>query len=106
MFVYPFTTNVVVRAPDALVRPYGSIGGGAYGWESRIRMSEGGPQLVESGWDVGWTASVGVEYYLRTGVALDVGLRYHATGGPGAAAGIDDERLTWLALWIGHIVRF
>jgi hypothetical protein len=106
MFVYPFTTSVVVRAPDALVRPYGSLGGGAYGWESRIRTSEGGPQLVESGWDLGWTASAGVEYYLRTGIALDAGLRYHATKGPGVAAGIDDERLTWLALWIGHIVRF
>lgn len=106
LFVYPFTTNVVLRAPDALFRPYVTIGGGAYGWESRIRVEEDGPQLVESGWDVGWTGSVGVEYYLRSGVALDVGLRYHSTGGPGDAAGLEDGNLNFLALWIGHFVRF
>ena len=105
LFVYPITTSVVIRAPDALFRPYGSIGGGLYGWESRVRVSEGGAQLVESGWDVGYTASVGVEYYLRTGVALDVGLRYHSTDGPGETAGIDG-RLNFLALWIGHFLRF
>jgi opacity protein-like surface antigen len=106
LFVYPFTASVVIRAPDALLRPYASMGGGAYGWESRVRVSEGGPQLVQPGWDLGWTASAGVEYYLRTGVALDVGLRYHSTAGPGDIAGIDDGRLNFLTLWIGHFLRF
>src|SRR5206468_12659062 len=31
LFVYPLTANVVVRAPDALFRPYASVGGGLYG---------------------------------------------------------------------------
>lgn len=106
LFVYPITGNIVVRAPDALFRPYASMGGGLYGWEWRIRVSEGGPQLVKAGWDLGWNASVGLEYYLRTGVALDIGLRYHATGGPGLAAGIADERLRFYTLWIGHYFRF
>ncbi|MEE9269957.1 MAG: hypothetical protein V3V49_06815, partial [Candidatus Krumholzibacteria bacterium] len=107
LFVYPITGNIVVRAPDALFRPYASVGGGLYGWEWRIRVSEDGPQLVKAGWDLGWNASVGLEYYLRTGVALDIGLRYHATtGGPGLAAGIADERLRFYTLWIGHYFRF
>jgi hypothetical protein len=106
MFVYPVTTSIAIRAPDALFRPYVTLGGGVYGWEWRERIEEGGPQLVESGWDLGWTTSVGVEYYLRTGVALDVGLRYHSTAGPGETVGIDDGNLNFIALWIGHFVRF
>jgi hypothetical protein len=47
-----------------------------------------------------------VEYYLRTGVALDVGLRYHSTAGPGDIAGVEDGRLNFLALWVGHLLRF
>ncbi|MCZ6915257.1 MAG: hypothetical protein O7I93_00640 [Gemmatimonadetes bacterium] len=120
LFVYPFTANLVLRAPDALFRPYASLGGGAYGWEARVKVDPatsmfdtgGSPvdpqqaQLVWSGWDVGLTASVGVEYYLRPRVALDVGLRYHATGGPGTEVGIDDGNLRFLTLWVGHYVRF
>ncbi len=105
-FVYPFTANLVLRGPEARIRPYGTIGGGAYGWESRIRTEPGGPQLVQSGWDLGWTASLGIEYYLRSKVALDIALRYHATGGPGPDAGIDDGRMRFFALWVGHYLRF
>lgn len=106
LFVYPITGNIVLRTPDALFRPYLSVGAGAYGWESRVRVLPGSSQLVTSGWHFGWTTGVGVEYYLRPKVALDVGVRYHLTPGPGSAAGISGDQLRFLTVWVGHYVRF
>jgi len=105
LFVYPITANLVVRAPDALFRPYASLGGGAYGWDARTYIDPTA-RVLRVGWDLGWTAGAGIEYYLRPRVALDVGLRYHSTGGPGQDVGIADDRLRFLALWVGHYVRF
>ena len=105
LFVYPVTASLVVRAPDALFRPYASLGGGAYGWDSRINISAT-QRVQQAGWDLGWTGGAGIEYYLRPRVALDVGVRYHATGGPGTAVGIADGKLRFLALWVGHYARF
>jgi len=105
LFVYPITANLVLRLPEALFRPYASIGGGLYGWESRVHVSDGEGQLVSSGWDLGWTPGVGIEYYLRPRVALDVALRYHMTGI--SVKGADtEEDLRFYTLWIGHYVRF
>jgi opacity protein-like surface antigen len=106
LIVYPITASLVARAPDALFRPYASIGGGAYGWESRVPVPDGDAKLVTSGWDLGWTAAIGVEYYLRTRVAFDVGLRFHSTDGPGASGGISDDKLQFFTLWLGHYLRF
>jgi opacity protein-like surface antigen len=106
LFVYPITVNIVVRAPDALFRPYASIGGGAYGWEARERVPGEDTELVDSDWHLGWTAGIGIEYYLRTRVAFDVGLRFHSTAGPGSSGGISKDRLRFLTLWIGHYLRF
>jgi hypothetical protein len=105
LFVYPITGNLILRAPDAKFRPYASIGGGFYGWQSRVGQPAGG-ELVTAGWDLGWTSGVGIEYYLRTKVAFDVGVRYHRTVGPGPAAGMADDRLRFFTVWIGHYVRF
>ncbi len=105
LFVYPITGSIVVRAPDALFRPWVSIGGGAYGWEARLPAGIRDAQLVESGWDAGWMAGIGVEYYLRPKVAFDFGIRLHSTSGPGAAAGIDPEELRFLTFWFGHYLR-
>jgi hypothetical protein len=105
LFVYPFTASVVLRAPDALIRPYATAGAGVYGWESRVSIAPDVHNLT-SGWDMGWTAAAGVEYYLRPKVALDVGLRYHATAGPGPSVGLQDDKLRFLVLWVGHYVRF
>lgn len=105
LFVYPITANVVVRGPEALFRPYASLGGGLYGWDARTRIPSGARELI-TGWDAGWTAAGGLEYYLRTGVAFDVSLRHHATRGPGPRIGLSDERLRFWAVWIGHYVRF
>ncbi len=105
LFVYPITANVVVRAPDALFRPYASLGAGAYGWDSRIYINPA-ERVMRVGWDLGWNGNVGFEYYLRPRVALDVGLRYHSTRGPGPDVGISDGKLRFFALWVGHYVRF
>lgn len=105
LFVYPITGSVVIRAPDARFRPWVSLGGGAYGWEARLPVGTGNAQLVESGWDPGWMAGVGIEYYLRPKVALDLGVRLHSTSGPGGSAGIDPEELRFLTLWFGHYLR-
>jgi opacity protein-like surface antigen len=105
LFVFPLTANVVVRAPDALFRPYASIGGGAYGWDARTATAPGVRQIV-TGWDLGWTGAAGVEYYLRPRVAFDVSLRYHSTSGPGPLIGLPDKRLRFWGVWIGHYVRF
>jgi opacity protein-like surface antigen len=106
LFIYPITANYVLRAPDALFRPYVSVGGGAYGWESRIRAIDNHGQYVFSGWSPGWNVGVGIEYYLRVNVALDVGLRYHSTQRPGSKAGMSDDQLRFYTLWIGHYFRF
>jgi len=104
LFVYPITGNVVLRTPDAVFRPYVSVGGGLYGWDSRTKMPSGARELI-TGWDPGWTAAGGIEYYLRPGVAFDLGLRYHATRGPGPRIGLSSERLRFWAIWIGHYIR-
>ena len=106
LFVYPFTGNLVVRAPDALFRPYATVGSGPFGWESRVKVSTGGTQQVSSGWKLGWSAGVGVEYYLRTKVALDVGVRYYQAGSLPDRAQADGADLRFLTVWIGHLLRF
>ena len=106
LFIYPFTTSLVLRAPEALFRPYVTGGGGLFGWESRVRISTDGTQEVSSGWKLGWSAGVGVEYYLRTGLALDVGLRYYRAGTLPTRAQADGADLQFLHLWIGHLLRF
>jgi hypothetical protein len=105
LFVYPITGNVVIRAPDALFRPWVSLGGGAYGWEARLPVAGGNAQLVESGWNSGWMAGFGIEYYLRPKVAFDFGIRYHSTSGPGEKADIDREEIRFLTFWFGHYLR-
>ena len=99
--IYPITANTVLRTPDALFRPYVSVGGGLYGWKSRVRVSADGAQLLSSGWDLGWTPGVGIEYYLQPRVALDIALRYHITTIP-----VEDGHMRFFALSIGHYVRF
>ena len=106
MFVYPFTVNFVVRAPDAMLRPYIEVGAGAYGWEARFPTSLPDTQGVTSGWGLGETAAVGVEYYLRPRVALDVAVRYHDCVGPGTRAGLESSRLRFLTVQIAHYLRF
>jgi hypothetical protein len=105
LFIYPITANVVVRAPDALFRPYASLGGGLYGWDARTVTAPGVREII-TGWHPGWTAAAGLEYYLRPGVALDVSLRHHSTTGPGPLIGLPDKRLRFWGVWIGHYVRF
>lgn len=105
LFIYPLTASIVVRAPDALFRPYASVGGGAYGWDARTVTAPGVREII-TGWHPGWTAAAGLEYYLRPRVAFDVSLRYHATQGPGAQIGLPDKRLRFFGVWIGHYVRF
>jgi hypothetical protein len=106
LYVFPITANAVLRAPDALIRPYATIGGGAYGWESRIHTTDPAVRTLEAGWGMGWTAAAGFEYYLRPKIALDVGLRYHATGVPATGIGRTGRDLSFLGLWVGHYVRF
>ena len=55
LFVYPITANLVVRAPDALFRPYASLGGGAYGWDARTYIDPTA-RVLRVGWDLGWTS--------------------------------------------------
>jgi opacity protein-like surface antigen len=105
LFVYPFTANFVLRAREGLFRPYAVAGAGPSGWESRIRLPNSDAQLLSSGWGIGWTTGIGVEYYLRQRVALDVAVRYLDTPGPGSA-GMGGERLKFLTIWVGHYVRF
>ncbi|TMQ64886.1 MAG: hypothetical protein E6K77_03505 [Candidatus Eisenbacteria bacterium] len=105
LFVYPVTANFVLRAPEALFRPYAVAGAGPSGWESRVRVPNSDAQLITSGWGVGWTTGLGVEYYLRQRVAFDVAVRYLDTPGPGGA-GMGGERLHFLTVWAGHYVRF
>ena len=103
--MYPITANFVLRAPEALFRPYVVAGAGPSGWESRLRVPNSDTQLVSSGWGVGWTGGLGVEYYLRPRVAFDVAVRYFDGPGP-SGAGTGGERLHFLTLWAGHYFRF
>jgi opacity protein-like surface antigen len=91
--------------PDALFRPYVSAGGGIVGWESRIHQPTAG-QLLRSGWNPGWTGSIGIEYYMRMHVALDVAFRYYATTPAIVADGAAARPIKFGALYIGHYVRF
>jgi opacity protein-like surface antigen len=105
LFVYPFTAGFSLRAPDALFRPYASAGAGIFGWESRVRQ-QNRDQLIRSGWNPGWTGSLGVEYYLRPYVALDVAFRYHAAV-PVSLSGDDPARpIRFSGISIGHYLRF
>jgi opacity protein-like surface antigen len=106
LFVYPLTANVVLRAPDAMLRPYAELGAGAYGWEARSPTSLPDTQAVTSGWGFGQTAAIGVEYYLRPRVALDLSVRYHDCAGPGERAGITGDRMRFVTIQVGHYVRF
>ena len=63
-------------------------------------------QLVTSGWSLGGNAGLGVEYYLRPKLALDVSMRVHEAVSPGAIAGIRERRLRFFTLWVGHYLRF
>jgi hypothetical protein len=107
LWVYPVTASLVARMPEALVRPYFTVGGGIYGWESRMRTADE-RLLVWSGWNLGSTGSVGFEYSLRTYIALDVSLRFHATRGPASPdlAAHTTVPVRFRTLSIGHYVRF
>lgn len=106
LFVYPVTAAAVLRAPGTVFRPYVGLGGGLFGWQARIRAPGSKSYLATSGWSAGWTASAGLEYYLRPRVAIDVGVRVHSARIDGAAAGVPNDRLRFVSLWAGHYVRF
>ncbi len=106
LFLYPLTAGIVIRGPEARVRPYASFGAGAYGWESRQRLPMSDTQYVNSGWGLGGNVGLGVEYYLRPKLALDVSARAHEAVSPGDAAGIRERRLRFFTLWVGHYIRF
>ena len=103
LFVYPLTTSFVIRAPDRKFRPYVGGGVGMYGWESRIQNGDG-TRTLDNGWGPGWTATVGLEYYMRTKVAFDLGVHYHNTSASGGLPG--DPGMKFFTVWIGHYVRF
>ena len=105
LFVYPITANFVLRAPEALFRPYAVAGAGPSGWESRLRIPNSGAQLISSGWGVAWTGGIGMEYYMRQRVAFDVAVRYHDAPGPGEA-NLGEKRLHFFTVWVGHYLRF
>jgi hypothetical protein len=105
LFVFPITANLTLRTPDAWVRPYITAGGGVYGWESRERL-KGNEQRLYSGWDLGWTVGVGLEYYLRPRIALDLGVRQHFTGIAELGTVGEGRHLRFLTIWIGHYLRF
>jgi hypothetical protein len=106
LFIYPFTASAVLRGPEGRIRPYASVGAGAYGWESRRHLPASDSQLVTSNWSLGGNLGLGVEYYLRPKLALDVSVRVHEAVSPGAVAGIPERRLRFATLWVGHYVRF
>jgi hypothetical protein len=81
------------------------VGIGAYGWESRQRVAGTDYRILQSGWGLGENAALGIEYYLRPKLALDVSLRFHDAKAPPASTGIDDERLRFVTLSIGHYLR-
>jgi hypothetical protein len=106
LFIYPFTASAVLRGPEGRVRPYASVGAGAYGWESRRHLPASDSQLVTSNWSLGGNVGLGIEYYLRPKLALDVSMRLHEAVSPGAVAGVPERRLRFATLWVGHYVRF
>ena len=106
VFIYPITANITLRGPEGLVRPYLTLGGGPSGWESHQSLTGTDARIVTSGWGGAATATLGIEYYLRPKVAFDLGLRYLDLPGPGANANLDSDRIQFLALWVGHYVRF
>ncbi len=103
LFVYPITANLVLRGPEGILRPYAVAGAGPSGWESRERIPNSDAQLLSSGWGMGWSTGLGVEYYLRQRIAFDVAVRYMDTPGPDASTG---DRLHFITLWVGHYFRF
>lgn len=104
-FVYPIVAQAVLRGPEGRVRPFASLGVGAYGWESRQRVPGTDYRALHSGWGLGRNAAVGLEYYLRPKLALEVSLRFHDAEGPSDATGMDDRRLRFTTLWVGHYLR-
>jgi opacity protein-like surface antigen len=106
LFVYPLTANLVLRGPEGVVRPYATVGAGAYGWEARFPTSLPDTQGVTSGWRFGQTAALGLEYYLRPRLALDLAVRYHDCKSPGERAGLEGGRLRFFTVQLGHYVRF
>lgn len=106
LYLYPLTAGLVLHGPEARVRPYAALGAGAYGWESRRRLPASDTQYVNSGWGLGGNLGVGIEYYLRPKLALDVSARVHEAVSPGESAGIRERRLRFFTLWVGHYVRF
>lgn len=105
MYVYPLTAAYVLRAPDALFRPYIGAGGGLYGWQARVPLPSSSSYTASSGWGLGGMMTAGVEYYLRPKMALDVGVRVHTMHIDGARAGLASNRLQFVSLWIGHYFR-
>ena len=75
-----------------------------YHWKTTL-LEDNGSRFKSFGWNVGLVPTVGVEYYLRPKVALDVGLRYHLTNVPPIGADTGGN-LRFFTLWIGHYVRF
>jgi opacity protein-like surface antigen len=106
LFVYPFAANLVARAPGTTLRPYATIGAGAYGWEARFPTSLPDTQGVTAGWSFGASAGLGLEYYLRPRLALDLSVRYHDAASPGARAGLSGDRLRFYTVQLGHYARF
>ena len=106
LLVYPFTAGLAVRANDAVLRPYASMGAGAYGWEARSPSTLPDAQVVTSGWRFGVNAALGIEYYLRPRLALDLSVRLHDCGAPGERSGLGDEHLRFFTVQAGHYVRF
>jgi hypothetical protein len=82
------------------------LGAGAYGWESRRKLPASDTQYVNSGWGLGGNVGLGVEYYLRPKLALDVSAHVHEAVSPGEPAGIRERRLRFFTLWVGHYIRF
>ena len=81
-------------------------------WSARqVASDSSGAEFFANGWKRAWTASAGMEYYLRPRVAFDLGLRYHRAAIPGrpverGGIGTGADDLRFLTLWIGHYVRF
>lgn len=106
LFVYPITGGLVFHPPRGRLRPYLGAGAGVYGWQSRVPTTTPRSYLASSGWSLGWNAQAGIEYYLRPRVALDVGVRLNDTHINSTSAGLSNDHLRFMSLWIGHYFRF
>lgn len=106
LYLYPVTLGFVATGPGARWRPHIGAGGGVYGWQSRTPETSGGSYTAASGWEWGWNAQVGLEYYMRPNVALDLRMRWHWTRLDGAAAGLASDDLRFTSFLIGHYIRF